>query len=135
MFLCHTLLLLILLVLWKSLIFFWSERFKRTPEKLIKEIVFATGISKWFYQTTFQGFAKATKHFKETFEISNWTFLGESRFLRDNHLMIYVIKLTRSSQTFIFTLLCGASKGFMNALKAFIKPFEAPQRSENKSLT
>ena len=29
----------------------------------------------------------------------------------------------------IFTLLCGASKGFMKALKAFIKPFEAPQRS------
>ena len=30
---------------------------------------------------------------------------------------------------FIFILLCGASKGFMKALKAFIKPFEAPQRS------
>ena len=29
----------------------------------------------------------------------------------------------------IFTLLCGASKGFMRALKVFIKPFEAPQRS------
>ena len=27
---------------------------------------------------------------------------------------------------FIFTLLCGASKGFMKALRAFIKPFEAP---------
>ena len=27
---------------------------------------------------------------------------------------------------FIFTLLCGASKGFM---KTFIKPFEVPQRS------
>ena len=30
---------------------------------------------------------------------------------------------------FIFTLLCGATNGFMKALKAFIKPFEAPQRS------
>ena len=30
------------------------------------------------------------------------------------------------TQFFIFTLLCGASKGFM---KAFIKPFERPQRS------
>ena len=30
---------------------------------------------------------------------------------------------------FIFTLLCGASKGFIKVLKAFIKPFEAPQRS------
>ena len=28
----------------------------------------------------------------------------------------------------IFTLLCGASKGFMKTFKAFIKPFEAPQR-------
>ena len=31
--------------------------------------------------------------------------------------------------TFIFKLLCGASKDFMKALKAFIEPFEAPQRS------
>ena len=31
--------------------------------------------------------------------------------------------------TFIFALLCGASKGFMKALKAFIKPFDPPQRS------
>ena len=30
---------------------------------------------------------------------------------------------------FVFTLLCGASKGFKKALKAFIRPFEAPQRS------
>ena len=29
----------------------------------------------------------------------------------------------------MFTLLCGASKDFMKAFKAFIKPFEAPQRS------
>ena len=44
------------------------------------------------------------------------------------------------TEIFILTLLCGASKGFMKALKglhktfwgtlkAFIKPFEAPQRS------
>ena len=31
---------------------------------------------------------------------------------------------------FIFTLLRGPSKGFVKTLKAFIKPFEAPQRSE-----
>ena len=35
---------------------------------------------------------------------------------------------------FIFTLLCSGSKGFMKALKAFIKPFETPQRSVKKSL-
>ena len=28
------------------------------------------------------------------------------------------------TEIFIFTLLCGASKGFMKTLKAFIKPFE-----------
>ena len=33
------------------------------------------------------------------------------------------------TRIFIFTLLCGASKGLMKALKAFIKPFVAPQRS------
>ena len=36
---------------------------------------------------------------------------------------------------FIFTLLCGASKGFMKAFKAFIKPFEAPQRSVKTKLS
>ena len=30
---------------------------------------------------------------------------------------------------FFYTLLCGASKGFTRALKAIIKPFEAPQRN------
>ena len=34
---------------------------------------------------------------------------------------------------FFFTvtvpLLCGASKGFMKAINAFIKPFETPQRN------
>ena len=30
---------------------------------------------------------------------------------------------------FIFLLLCGVSKGFMKAIKPFIKPFEASQRS------
>ena len=31
---------------------------------------------------------------------------------------------------FIFTLLRSPSKGFVKTLKAFIKPFKAPQRSE-----
>ena len=30
---------------------------------------------------------------------------------------------------FFLTLLCRASKGFMKVFKAFVKPFEAPQRS------
>ena len=33
------------------------------------------------------------------------------------------------TEVFIFTLPDGASNGFMKTLKAFIKPFEAPQRS------
>ena len=33
------------------------------------------------------------------------------------------------SQIFIFRLLCDASRDFTKALKAFIKPFEVPQRS------
>ena len=31
-------------------------------------------------------------------------------------------------KNFVFTLFCGASKGFIKALEAFMKPFEAPQR-------
>ena len=38
-------------------------------------------------------------------------------------------KVKKLSKNFTFTLLCGASKGFMKAFKAFIKPFEAPQKS------
>ena len=40
-----------------------------------------------------------------------------------------VVLKQKLSSVFIFTLLCGASKRFMKALKAFIKPFEATQRS------
>ena len=36
---------------------------------------------------------------------------------------------------FIFALLCGASKGFMKALKAYKERFEAPQRSVKKNLS
>ena len=32
-------------------------------------------------------------------------------------------------EIFILAILCGASKGFMKTLKAFMKPFEAPQKS------
>ena len=55
-----------------------------------------------------------------TSKISNDDFLTLNNPILD--------KVKKSSQNFIFTLLCGASKGFMKAFKAF-KPFEAPQRS------
>ena len=38
-------------------------------------------------------------------------------------------KQRKLSSIFILTLLCGASKAFTKSLKAFMKPFEAPQRS------
>ena len=63
-------------------------------------------------------------------------------FLYEGNTGIYWIKILRINPSrlnagrreeinlnFIFTLPCRASKGFMKALKAFIKPFEAPQRS------
>ena len=37
-------------------------------------------------------------------------------------------KKKKLTKIFIFTLICGASKGFMKAFKAFLKPFGAPQR-------
>ena len=37
------------------------------------------------------------------------------------------------AEIFNFTLLCGASKGFMKTFKVFTKPFEAPQRSIKKT--
>ena len=43
---------------------------------------------------------------------------------------------TKINLNLIFTLLCGASIGFMKAFKTFIKPFEATQKKcENKNLT
>ena len=40
-----------------------------------------------------------------------------------------VVLKWKLSEIVIFTLLCGASKSFLKAFKALIKPFEAPQRS------
>ena len=53
-----------------------------------------------------------------------------------NHLRPDSEQKEKNNQIFIFTFLCGASKGFMKALKAFIKPFEVSQRSAKiKNLT
>ena len=43
----------------------------------------------------------------------------------------YLVFMSRTARKgiFILTLLCGVSKGFMKVLQAFIKPFEASQRS------
>ena len=40
-----------------------------------------------------------------------------------------------TKKMFIFALSRGASKGFMKALKVFMKSFEAPQRSAKIKLT
>ena len=38
-------------------------------------------------------------------------------------------KQRKLTKKFIFILLCGASKSFIKAFKALVKPFEVPQRS------
>ena len=47
----------------------------------------------------------------------------------DNRNNLEKLSWESFGEIFIFTLLCGASKGFMKALKAFIKPFKVQQRS------
>ena len=42
--------------------------------------------------------------------------------------------LTTREREKIFTLLWGAAKGFMKALKAFIKPFEVPEKSVKRKI-
>ena len=44
-------------------------------------------------------------------------------------LTLPVPMLEEEKKINFFSLLFGVSKDFMNALKVFIKPFEAPQRS------
>ena len=52
--------------------------------------------------------------------------------MRDLILSVPILgKERKLTSIFIFTLLCGASKGFMEALKDFRKPFEAPQKVKN----
>ena len=38
-------------------------------------------------------------------------------------------EVRKLTQIFIFILPCGAWRGFKKAFKAFVKPFEAPQRT------
>ena len=45
------------------------------------------------------------------------------------------IEIKIKLKIFISTFLCGASKGFLKALKAFIRPSEAPQRSVKIKIT
>ena len=44
------------------------------------------------------------------------------------HVFQKVVLKLKINYIFIFTLLCGATKGFMKAFKVFIKPFKATQR-------
>ena len=47
------------------------------------------------------------------------------------HVGSYLVFMSHTARKgiFIITLLCGVSKGFMKVLQAFIKPFEASQKS------
>ena len=44
------------------------------------------------------------------------------------HVFQKVVLKLKINYIFIFTLLCGTTKGFMKAFKVFIKPFKATQR-------
>ena len=83
------------------------------------------------FSNVFRGYRKATpgcNGLKNSFggffvilQFLTWRLINLSRpdsGRRENYIKI-----------FIFTLLCGASKAFKKAFKAFTKPFEAPQRS------
>ena len=50
-------------------------------------------------------------------------------------LVLIPDKERKLTEIFIFTLLWGASKGFMKAFKSFIKPFDGPQRSSRKKIS
>ena len=45
------------------------------------------------------------------------------------NLPVPILEKKRKLTSIFFTLLCRASEGFMKALKAFVKPFEASKRS------
>ena len=57
-------------------------------------------------------------------------YLIENIYINLNYTLTLSVPIpdeeTKSTYIFIFTLLYGASKDFMNALKAFTKPCEAP---------
>ena len=56
-----------------------------------------------------------------------------SRFLQENEHLTPPVPIPNEekklTEIFIFQFLCSVLKGFMKALKAFIKLFQAPQRS------
>ena len=64
-----------------------------------------------------------------------------TKILKESHIVILLVFVSltfpvliteeekKSSYIFVFTLFGGASEDFIQALKAFIKPFKAPQRS------
>ena len=76
------------------------------------------------FQQTCGGIRKQNRFAFQIEQTVVWQYLTLSIPIPDEEKKLTLI--------FIFILLCGASKGFMKALKAlkaFIKTFEAPQRS------
>ena len=70
----------------------------------------------FLFQDLYYGFQK---------QANSFNFLNPSR-------LVYFLKVVlekKLSEIFIFSLLSGVSKGFMKVFKAFLKPFEARQRS------
>ena len=81
----------------------------------LDHIFFMSVLKKFCFGENFMGWTETVK------KIKNFVLLTLPVPIPDEEKKLIEI--------FIFTLLCGTSKGYMTALKALIKPFEAPQRS------
>ena len=74
-------------------------------------------------------FVKSVYHTQLKGSIPSSKSLGNASIILPAHAFQKVVLKYKLTYIFIFALLCGASKGFMKALKTFIKIFEAPQRN------
>ena len=86
---------------------------------------------KWKYVSEIQNRKKERKLLKVQSCKFAWLYLERcsSSYLFELTLPVPIPDEEKKlSEIFIFILLCGASKSFMTALKAFVKPFEAAQR-------
>ena len=87
-------------------------------------LMFSISSFVWFYlRITVGYFASLVKAFK----------LCQILTLPAPYISGSCIKI-KTNVNFYFTLLCGASKGFMKSLEAFKKPFEALQRMEKTKI-
>ena len=103
-----------------------SLPFKRKPHKMVKHTqaicrqkpTNCLSVFDHFVGLALKGLRRCKVSVIATVVMKHQPFPSQPRMKRKNKL-----------KPFIFTLICGASKVFMKALTAFIKPSEALQRS------